>query len=88
MTVPAFAAAVVTFRDQTSATVVSWGRTYKVHQTYRATLPSLHLVDLAVDVIYDQPMSLHVVRAFADNLGLLLRRERHHDHLEPFDGGK
>jgi hypothetical protein len=87
MTVTDFASAIIAFRDQTGASVVSWGRTITLNRRYRATPNSPHLVDLAVDVVYDKPMSLRVVRAFADALGLILRRESHHDHLEPFDGG-
>ena len=87
MTVERFARAIVAYRQMTGATVVSWGRSHKYNRSYRAHDASLHLADLAVDVIYDDPLTLSTVRNLADACGLTLRREPHHDHLEPLTGG-
>jgi hypothetical protein len=82
-----FARAVEYYRDLTSATVISWGRTHARNRRWSAPADSLHLVGLAVDVIYDSPVTEHTARAAARVAGLALRRERDHDHLEPLTPG-
>lgn len=84
----AFAQAVALYRDLTSCSVTSWGRTPTRNGRVGGHPRSRHLVDLAVDVVYDRPLALDTARELAHTAGLMLTRESDHDHLEPLtDGG-
>lgn len=78
-----FATSVIRYRAMMGGTVTFWGRTEKWDKKLRGHAPSLHLVDLAVDMIYDHWPALSEARQLAADCGLRLRREGDHDHLEP-----
>ena len=82
-----FAVAVAHYRDLTNASVTSWGRSHERNARVGGAPRSLHLVDLAVDVVYDRPLALDTARELAAPLGLHVRREADHDHLEPLRQG-
>lgn len=75
------------YRDQTDCSVTSWGRTQKRNAAVGGVPNSLHLVDLAVDVVYDQPISYATASELAAHLGLRVIRETDHDHLQPLTEG-
>lgn len=78
-----FAQRIATYRDQTNASVTSWGRTVDHNKAVGGVRKSFHLVDLAVDLVYDHPIDEPTARELARSLGLKLIRETDHDHLEP-----
>jgi hypothetical protein len=82
-----FAHAVEYYRDLTSCSVISWGRSHTRNLRWTGEARSKHLVGLAVDVVYDRPVTLHTAQHFAQLAGLTIRRERDHDHLEPLTPG-
>lgn len=87
MTLADFAVAVARYRDITSASVTSWGRTYAKNLACNGIPLSRHLVDLAVDVVYDEHLAEHIALAAAKLCGLHLTRRRGYDHLEPLTQG-
>jgi peptidase M15-like protein len=83
LTPAAFAVAVITYRLRTGASVTSWGRTGAHNKRVGGVENSLHMVDLAVDVVYDILPELALAVQIATELGLKLIREPTHDHLQP-----
>ncbi len=65
--------------------VTSWGRSPAHNKTLPGSVPdSLHLEWCAADVVYDpgtQP-ELGTLQAAARQVGIKVRREKDHDHLE------
>lgn len=82
MTVIDFAPAVYRFAKATGASVTSWGRTVAHNKAVRGVANSFHLRWLAVDVVYDKKPSLKEATTLAASQGLLLIREKDHDHLQ------
>lgn len=85
--IASFAHNVVLYRAMTGGTVTFWGRTERWDKKLKARPRSLHTVDLAVDMIYDERPPLAEALKLAAECGLRLRREGDHDHLEPSQEG-
>jgi len=78
-----FATRALVFCAETGASVTSWLRTHKHNTEERGVTHSAHLIGLAVDVVYDEPIAEDDAKATAADLGLLLIRGADHDHLQP-----
>jgi hypothetical protein len=78
-----FAGRALVYCAETGASVTSWIRTTRHNAVERGVPHSAHLIGLAVDVVYDEPVSEPDAQATARDLGLLLIREGDHDHLQP-----
>jgi Peptidase M15 len=61
--------------------VTSWGRTPAHNRAVGGVPNSRHLRWRAADVVYDEPVELHVANATAAAGGLLVLREGDHDHV-------
>lgn len=82
-----FVTAVIQYRMATSASVISWGRTEDACTGHPNDPRCGHLVDLAVDVRYDQHITLDAALTIGRRLGLAVHRLAGYDHLEPFTPG-
>lgn len=79
-----FPARVVIYRRATNASVTSWGRTPAHNRRIGGTTTSLHLDDLAADLVYDDPPPpLTWRQALARALDLTIHPEPDHDHITP-----
>lgn len=80
-----FALALVEYRKRLPCSVTSWGRTALHNATVGGAPNSKHQHDLAADVVYDATVALGAREAVAGDLGLILRPETDHDHIEAPD---
>lgn len=78
-----FALAVYRYGKATGASVTSWGRTAARNKKVGGVRGSFHLTWKAVDVVYESKPSLKAAKEAAREQGLLLIREKNHDHLQP-----
>jgi hypothetical protein len=78
-----FALAAYRYGKATQASVTSWGRTQKHNKAVHGVVNSYHLTWKAVDVVYDKRPTLEAAKKAAADQGLLLIREKDHDHLQP-----
>jgi hypothetical protein len=77
-----FCTRVAAYRRATRASVTSWGRSRAHNKAVGGLIDSYHLFDLAVDVVYDEPIPLGRRQDFAHDLHLALFPEPDHDHLQ------
>ena len=85
MTADEFTTAVMSYCRQLDASVTSWYRTPHYNHQLGREMESAHTYGLAVDVIYDNPVSFDVAVNLAEFFGLTLQRWRTHDHLQPLE---
>ncbi len=78
-----FSVAVIDFCGRTDATVTLWGCTPLQGNLKGEEAASRHIVWLAVNVEYDDKPPIEFRRALAARLGLRIREELTHDHIEP-----
>lgn len=78
-----FYVAVMAYCGLMNASQTSGYRTQAHNAEVGGVNNSLHLVGLAVDVVYDNPISSGFRESIAKRLGLLLIEEGDHDHLQP-----
>ena len=78
-----FALAVYRYGKSTGGSVTSWGRTLKRNRKVGGVPNSYHLTWKAVDIVYDQRPPATEAKKAAAAQGLLLIREKDHDHLQP-----
>jgi len=83
MTRGEFAEALYAYCVLTGASQTSGIRTYAHNRTEGGVAHSAHLVGLAADVTYDATPSSHERQEWATRLGLWLKIEGTHDHLQP-----
>jgi hypothetical protein len=67
----------------TGGSVTSWIRSKERNAHVGGVPSSLHRAALAVDVVYDTPISPVMVDQIALHLGLEVVHERDHDHVQP-----
>lgn len=82
MDLAAFAEKAHEYCRLTNATVVLSTTSRRWAELHRRPFDTLHLDGLAVDVVYDQPLSAEQRGHLAALVGLRLRIEDDHDHLE------
>lgn len=82
MTPSQFANAALAYCAATGGSVTSWGRTAKRNAAVGGVANSAHLLWLAVDVVYDEPLDVAHRKSLATRLGLTLIDEGDHDHLQ------
>lgn len=80
-----FALALVEYRKQLPCSVTSWGRDPAHNHAVGGAANSKHLHDLAADVVYPADVAITHRIDTARRLGLILRAEPDHDHLEAPD---
>lgn len=80
-----FFCSVVVYCAALGGSVTSWVRTKGHNEAVGGVPGSAHRFGLAVDVVYDAPVSLEDAKFFAARLGLRVIRESDHDHLQPMD---
>ncbi len=76
-----FGLAVVNYCADAHASVTSWYRTAKRNKRVGGRPTSRHLKGLAVDVVYDERMSLKERTLIAEKHGLIILVENDHDHI-------
>jgi hypothetical protein len=77
--------AVVEYRRRLPCSVTSWGRDPVHNHAVGGASNSKHLDDRAVDVVYPADVPITHRIDTARTLGLILRAESDHDHLEAPD---
>lgn len=65
-----------------SGSVVSWLRSWKRNQEVGGHESSLHLVGLAVDIVFDDDVEKKAGMQMAERLGLLAIDEGDHVHIQ------
>jgi len=85
MTRGEFAEAFYTYCVLTSASQTSGIRTPRHNRSETGVAHSAHLVGLAGDVTYDTTPTPEERREWATRLGLWLKIEGTHDHLQPLE---
>jgi len=85
VTLTEFAWAAYVYCTLTGASETSGARTRARNDLVGGVPHSAHLVGLARDVVYDEPIALEERQAWAQRLGLRLVVELDHDHLQPLD---
>ena len=83
MTVESFAARVRDYCSILRGSVTSWGRTESRNAMVGGVPNSRHLLFLAVDVVYDHPVTVEQAIDLAGSFGLRVIREGDHDHIQP-----
>lgn len=79
-----FAQSVLSYCASTHGSITSWYRTPHRNSAVGGVANSYHLLGLAIDVVYDEPIAIAVRKTLAERAGLLLIPESDHDHLQPF----
>jgi len=88
MTIGEFTEAVIIYCSLTGGSVTSFGRTEKHNKTVGGVKDSDHLYWRAMDVVYDEPVSVEGRKEIAERHGLFLLIEAAHDHLAPLKRSK
>jgi hypothetical protein len=84
VTLAEFSEAALRYAALTGASATSWFRTAAHNHAVGGVVHSAHVVGLAVDVVYNDPVPLMAERVeWAKRLGLRLVAEGDHDHLQP-----
>ena len=83
MNVGEFALAAYRYCKSTRGSVTSWGRTVQRNKRVGGVPRSWHLQFQAVDVAYDKRPTLAEAQEKAKAQGLLVIREKDHDHVQP-----
>lgn len=82
MDLATFAVALVSYCEETGASVTSWKRSVSHNKAVGGVSDSRHLTGLGADVVYDSPLPLTFRLDLARARGLQLIREVDHDHIQ------
>jgi hypothetical protein len=83
MTVLQFAQAAYVYCQKTAGSCTSWGRTVKHSIAVGGFDGDPHTWWVGADIVYDTLIDEQQAKKLAQSLGLLLIREKDHDHLQP-----